>query len=74
MFVILKLRLFENHTVVISLFVEKKLPLEYLFPSWKKVLDERLSAKMNDFRESYISCFMEKKPQVCRKGFLNVKD
>ena len=30
----LKLRLFENHTVVakvISLFVEKKLPLEYLF-------------------------------------------
>ena len=43
-FVILQLRLFENHKVVISLFVEKKLPLEYIFPSWKKVLDERLSA------------------------------
>ena len=33
-FVILWLRLLENHTLlVISLFVEKKLPLEYLFPS-----------------------------------------
>ena len=57
--VILQLRLFENHTVVISLFLEKELPLEYLFLSWKKVLDERLSAKRNDFRESYISCFKE---------------
>ena len=73
-FVILQLRLFENHTVVakvLSLFVEKKLPLEYLFLSWKKLLDERLSAKRNYFRESCSSCFME---NLCRKGFLNVKD
>ena len=42
-FVILQLRLFENHSVVakvISLFVEKKLPPEYLFLSWKKLLEE----------------------------------
>ena len=41
-FVILWLHLLENHTIVakiISLFVEKKLPLEYL--RWKKLLDEK---------------------------------
>ena len=40
-FVILQLHLFENLTVVakvISLCVEKELPLEYIFLSWKKLL------------------------------------
>ena len=70
-FVILWLRLLENHTIVakiISLFVEKKLPLEYLFLSERSCWTK---AKRNDFRESYISCFME---NLSRKGFLKVKD
>ena len=59
-FLILWLRLLENHTVVISLFVEKKLPLEYL--RWKKLLDEK-QKEMSFMRATFLvlwKTFVEK--------------